>query len=208
MTFERLGADAERYYSSKFAEHGATARGVDWNSEESQALRFEQLLKVVASMCEPFSIVDYGCGYGALADHLAANRYRFTYLGYDLSVPMIEHARSHHEASLRWTTSDSELIPADYSVASGLLNVKQGVDDVEWYDYCLRLIARLDALSTKGFAFNMLTSYSDPERKRPDLYYGDPRIFFDHCKRAHSRHIALLHDYGLYEFTMIVRKEL
>ena len=48
-------------------------------------------------------------------------------------------------------------------------------------------IDRLAALSTRGFAFNMLTSYSDPEYMRDDLYYGDPRFFFDHCKRRHSR---------------------
>jgi hypothetical protein len=51
----------------------------------------------------------------------------------------------------------------------------------------------------------MLTSYSDPGRMRPDLYYGDPREYFDLCKRKYSRHVALLHDYGLYEFTIIVR---
>ena len=31
------------YYSDKVRQHGATARGVDWNSEETQELRFSQL---------------------------------------------------------------------------------------------------------------------------------------------------------------------
>ena len=35
------------YYSSKLAEHGGTARGVDWNGEDSQTLRFEQLCKII-----------------------------------------------------------------------------------------------------------------------------------------------------------------
>jgi hypothetical protein len=52
----------------------------------------------------------------------------------------------------------------------------------------------------------MLTSYSDPERMRPELYYGDPRFFFDRCKRDYTRNVALLHDYDLYEFTIIARK--
>jgi len=29
---------------------------------------------------------------------------------------------------------------------------------------------------------------------------------FDYCKRTYSRDVALLHDYGLYEFTILVRK--
>ena len=30
------------YYTTKITEHGETFRGVDWNSEEGQILRFEQ----------------------------------------------------------------------------------------------------------------------------------------------------------------------
>ena len=41
MSYTRLREQASRYYTSKVAEHGATARGVDWNSEDSQRLRFE-----------------------------------------------------------------------------------------------------------------------------------------------------------------------
>ncbi len=55
--------------------------------------------------------------------------------------------------------------------------------------------------------FNCLTSYSDPEKKRDELYYADPCALFDMCKRRYSRQVALLHDYGLYEFTILVRSD-
>jgi hypothetical protein len=61
-------------------------------------------------------------------------------------------------------------------------------------------------LSRKGFAFNALSLYSDPEKRRPDLYYADPLALFDHCQRHFSRYVSLLHDYPLYEFTILVRK--
>lgn len=207
MSFERLASQAERYYSEKFADHGATARGVDWNSEQSQELRFEQLLKIVDRPADPFSVLDYGCGYGALADFILARGLPATYVGFDLSLPMIDHATAHHQRGARFTADESELRPADYAVASGLMNVKQSEPEDAWRDYCFEVIGRLSSLSGRGFAFNMLTSYSDPERKRPDLYYADPLFFFDYCKRHQSRHVALLHDYGLYEFTLLVRKE-
>ena len=35
------------YYTQKLAEHGTTSRGVDWNSAESQVLRFEQLARII-----------------------------------------------------------------------------------------------------------------------------------------------------------------
>jgi hypothetical protein len=66
-------------------------------------------------------------------------------------------------------------------------------------------IDRMASLSRRGFAFNMLTSYSDPARMRDDLYYGDPCRMFDLCKRKYSRNVALLHDYGIYDFTILVR---
>ena len=34
------------YYSQKVLSHGATPEGVDWNGEESQNVRFSQLLKI------------------------------------------------------------------------------------------------------------------------------------------------------------------
>ena len=95
---------------------------------------------------------------------------------------------------------------ADVCVASGIFNVKMDRAVGEWEAYLLETIARLDRLGRRGFAFNLLTRYSDAEKMRPDLYYGDPCFLFDHCKRRYGRNVALLHDYGLYEFTIAVRK--
>jgi SAM-dependent methyltransferase len=201
-----LGA-VERYYSGRFAEHGASPQGVDWNSAESQELRFAQLLTVVGDV-DDVSLVDYGCGYGALVRFLNARGLRYTYCGFDLSEPMLAHARQELGESERLAfTSDPAAVPAsDYALASGIFNVRLTVDDERWLAYVLETVERLDELGTRGFAFNLLTSYSDADRMRPDLYYGDPCFFFDLCKRRYSRNVALLHDYGLYEFTIVVRK--
>jgi SAM-dependent methyltransferase len=205
MAEASLLSAVERYYSEKFALHGPTALGVDWNSLESQELRFEKLMRVRAED-EPFSVVDYGCGYGALAHFLEARGHPFAYQGFDLSEPMLEHARREF-AQLRFTSDMGALEPAHYAVASGIFNVKLVVDNEEWLAYVMETIEHLHALGTRGFAFNMLTSYSDIDRMRPDLYYADPCFVFDLCKRRYSRNVALLHDYDLYEFTMLVRKQ-
>jgi hypothetical protein len=64
----------------------------------------------------------------------------------------------------------------------------------------------LDRTSRSGFAFNCLTSYSDADKMRDYLYYADPCALFDLCKKRYSRNVAILHDYDLYEFTILVRK--
>ena len=81
--------DIEHYYSEKIKTYGPTPQGVDWNSEESQALRFDRLLQVMRSI-DNASILDLGCGYGALAKMLGPH---VQYTGYDISDSMIEEAR-------------------------------------------------------------------------------------------------------------------
>ena len=102
---------------------------------------------------------------------------------------------------------ERDLREADYTVASGIFNVKLEASCTEWESYVLRTLETISRLSKRGFAFNVLTKYSDPEFLRPDLYYADPLFFFDCCKTKFSRFVSLLHDYPLYEFTLLVRKE-
>jgi len=201
-------AEVADYYSAKLAEHGATPRGVDWNGEESQVLRFEQLTKVIRQP-RGFSINDLGCGYGALSDYLRTKYQDFAYAGCDVSNGMILAAQARHAASPSTQFFVAVAPPeiADYGIASGIFNVRLGRSDAEWLDYLEATLDVLDRTSRQGFAFNCLTSYSDAHMMRDYLYYADPCKLFDLCKRRYSRRVALLHDYGIYEFTILVSKE-
>ena len=196
------------YYEAKLREHGPTPGGVDWNGEASQSVRFDVLRKVIRARAgEPFSIDDYGCGYGAFVDHLVREGFATAgYLGIDVSPEMVVEARKRHPEH-RFAVGNVSSRIADYAVASGVFNVALETDRIDWQGYILQTLDAMHAATTKGFAFNCLTSYSDPGFMRPHLYYGDPCFFFDHCKRRYSRQVALLHDYGLYEFTILVSKD-
>ncbi|MBS0308971.1 MAG: class I SAM-dependent methyltransferase [Proteobacteria bacterium] len=202
-----LLSEVAEYYSGKLAEHGETARGVDWNGEEGQILRFEQLCKLIADV-KPFTLNDLGCGYGALLDFLRTRYPSFAYTGCDVSADMIRSASQRYAGSpdVHFEVVAQPSKVADFSVASGIFNVRMGRSDAEWRSYLEATLDVLDQSSRLGFSFNCLTSYSDADRMRDDLYYADPCALFDLCKRRYSRHVALLHDYGLYEFTIIVRK--
>lgn len=199
----------ETYYTAKVTTHGATPQGADWNSQESQQQRFHQLARLVEETSVSFSLNDFGCGYGALAEYLKDQGFIVSYRGFDVSPAMIAHAQARygHLPTCRFTTTRDELTPADYTVASGIFNVKLATPLAEWREYVLTTIDQLAALSTKGFAFNVLTNQADPHRMRPDLYYADPCELFIYCQQRYSRWVALLHDYRLYEFTILVRKE-
>jgi len=201
--------DVAGYYTGRLTAHGQTPAGVDWNSHAGQVIRFDQLLKVV-DPSQPYSIADIGCGYGALLDYLVELGHTTRYIGLDIALPMIEAARSRFKASpaavFKLDSSPGEIV--DYSVASGIFNVRLGRSDEEWLAYLIETLDTMNATSRLGFSFNCLTSYSDADRMRADLYYANPLDLFDLCKGRYSRQVALLHDYELYEFTMIVRKQL
>jgi SAM-dependent methyltransferase len=202
-----LLADVAGYYSDKLAQHGQTARGVDWNGEDSQTLRFAQLC-MLAGSDGAFSVNDLGCGYAALYDYLRERHAGVDYAGFDVSADMAAAAAKRHQAdpNARFVVAAEPDRVADYGMASGIFNVRLGHDPAHWQSYVEATLDVLDRTSRAGFAFNCLTSYSDPERMREHLYYADPCRYFDLCKRRYSRNVALLHDYGLYEFTILVRK--
>jgi len=197
----------ETYYSGKIKEYGVSAKGVDWNSETSQELRFDQLLKVVQSSND-FSLLDYGCGYGALLNYLKNKVSSFNYIGYDISEEMLLKANEQNAAKqeIKWVNSLNEQT-CDYSIASGIFNVMVDQKEEIWKHYVEDILIDMNERSNKGFSFNMLTKYSDKEYMRDYLYYGDPAFYFDFCKTNFSKYVALLHDYPLYEFTIIVKKE-
>jgi SAM-dependent methyltransferase len=205
--FNQILTNVAKYYSDKVIIHGTIAKGVDWNSTESQVLRFEQLIKV-CDTSSAFSINDYGCGYGALIEHMRERDFTFQYRGFDISEEMIARAQEVHRGmeQCEFFSAPERLTLADYTVASGIFSVKQQVSNAEWTEYVLHTIKQMAEISQRGFSFNLLTKYSDPERMRPDLYYADPLFLFDYCKRNFSRFVALLHDYPLYEFTLLVQK--
>jgi len=197
----------KNYFTEKLNEHGATHRGVDYNSTESQEARFFQLLKVMDTSSK-YSLLDFGSGYGGMYDYLVRLGHQLHYVGYDIAEPMIAKGRELHPNNPDcWFTSNIDEIPVlDYAVVSGTFNMKLDADFDAWTQVVVEALNQMNAHASKGMAFNMLTKYSDADRMRPDLYYADPGFFFDYCKRNFSRNVALLHDYNLYDFTILVRK--
>jgi SAM-dependent methyltransferase len=198
----------KNYFTEKLAAHGATHKGVDYNSVESQEARFYQLTSVIDASAQ-YSLLDFGSGYGAMYDYLRRLGHRLHYVGYDIAEPMIVKGRELHpnDPDCRFTRKIDEVPQVDYAVVSGTFNMKLEAGYDSWTQIVIDALQQMNSRATKGIAFNMLTKYSDADRMRPDLYYGDPCFFFDHCKRNFSRNVALLHDYNLYDFTIIVRKD-
>jgi SAM-dependent methyltransferase len=193
------------YYTSKLVEFGTTSRGVDWNGETSHAKRHSQFLRLLEET--DGSVIDLGCGFGHFFEYLRSAGHAGPFIGLDVSAEMIAAAERLHGSGpdRTWVVGDLAGHTADYAVASGLFNVKGDVPHDTWEDYVLDVVHDLAKASRKGFGFNVLSLSSDPDRRRPDLFYADPARFIDLCIQRYGRSVALLQDYGLYEFTLLVR---
>ncbi len=198
----------KQYFSERLHAHGATHLGVDYNSTESQEARFFQLTRVIDSR-KKYALFDFGCGYGGMYDYLTSQDHRLQYYGYDIAEPMVLKGRELHPKNpdCVFTTRIVDIPKVDYAVVSGTFNMKLDASQEAWTKIVLESLNEMNTRARKGMAFNMLTKYSDADKMRQDLYYGDPCFFFDYCKRNFARNVALLHDYNLYDFTILVRKE-
>lgn len=197
-----------RHWSDTIVRHGANYRGVDYGNAERVQLCFRQLTAIWKDRGSA-SVLDFGCGYGALLGYLRNHGFALSdYTGFDVSEEMIAHARQVNATvpGAVFTGDAGALQPADYVICAGIFNVKLNTDVAAWHEHVVRTLDQVWSLCRRGMAFNILTSYSEPDKMRPDLYYADPCWFFDHCKRNLSRDVALIHDYGVYEFTMLVQK--
>jgi SAM-dependent methyltransferase len=202
----RILSEVAKYYSAKLVSHGATSQGVDWNGPDSHRLRHRQFLRLFEK-CPHASIIDLGCGFGDFLHFLRNSGHQGRFVGYDIAPNMIEKARELYGEGddRRWCVRAEPDETADFAIASGIFNVRGDVPDEMWTDYVHRTVDILARTGRHGFGFNVLSLSSDPDRRRPNLYYADPAQMLGHCLSRYGRSVALLQDYGLYEFTVLVR---
>ncbi|MCQ4161688.1 methyltransferase domain-containing protein [Roseomonas sp. GC11] len=193
------------YYQDRFARAGDTPQGVDWRDETAQDLRLSRLVGHLD--LRGASLLDVGCGTGALLRLLARERAGCAaYAGIDLVPAMVAAARARHpeqpDATFRCLALEA-LPPGethDFVVASGIFNVQAGIGAAEW---AAHVEATLDAMwrrARRGIAFNMLSGHAD--QPRPGLHHAAPGALVDRLAARLSHRFVLDQGYGLFDFTL------
>ncbi|MFA7430069.1 MAG: class I SAM-dependent methyltransferase [Rhodospirillaceae bacterium] len=200
-----------RAYGGAVERQGPRASGVGWSSEVAQMLRLRTLLRVLDGAPEdrPVSVHDLGCGYGALWPLLADRALPpiCSYVGYDISRPMIARARGLYgaEPRVRFLLSDGALEDADYGFVSGTFNFRDGEPDDLWRPYIEASLEDFAASCRVGLAFNLLHQRTAKFLKR--MYYADPADIaaFARAKLARGGTVTVIDDYLPDDFTVLVR---
>ena len=206
MTVNKTIKRVRDLYSKNLKKHGVSSKSVGWPNSSDHKLRFEKLFTNV-NLNNISSLNDLGAGYGSALDYILSQNYKLkTYYAYDISAEMLEciDLVKYPDIDIQKIQEPKTETEADFTIASGIFNVKFSENDEAWMQYILKTLENMNHFSKYGFSFNVLTSYVD--FKRDHLYYADPCFFFDYCKKNFSRWVSLYHDYPLWEWTIVVRK--
>jgi cytochrome P450 len=197
------------YYTETITRFGATPRGVDWTCRATQEMRFVQLLKL-CDIPAPFSLNDFGCGYGALAAFLGSRdpAARVDYVGIDLSEVMIRRARRRYRGmpGRRFVVGDTALRRADYSVASGVMNVQLDIARNIWEAFVAETLRTMRRCSRLGFAVNFLEESPSAPASHA-LYRTAPEPWVQFCHDTLGCSAEIIRGYGMREFTLLFRPD-
>jgi SAM-dependent methyltransferase len=200
-----------QHYEECLRKHGATPAGVDWPSGTDLAVRYGVMLELLAEAGGRPQLLDLGCGPGLMLDYIAAtgNIDRVDYHGIDLSEEMVDIART------RWPThqfSCRDIIAAplpeqsvDVVVMNGVLTERVSVPVEMMTLLAQALVAAAFRVARIGIAFNVMNAHVDWQRE--DLFHWPFDVLAGFLRREVSSHYVLRADYGLYEYTCVVRRQ-
>ena len=189
-------------YNRTLAESGCTAAGAHWESQQRQLGRFDLLAGLFEG---PFTLNDFGCGYGAFFDYASARLPIARYFGTDATPAMINSARdriSDPRVTLECATTVTRV--ADYTVASGVFALVGSNSRDRWHAWVLAALRNMWQFSRRGIGFNMLRF--DAPGINDDFYFGDPDEFKAWCQQHLSTEVELLTPIGGNDWTILVRR--
>lgn len=191
-----------KLYQSLLAEHGDSFRSFDWGSRESQIKRFEILADVGISAGD--SVLDVGCGLADFNEWLQQNRPGVNYSGIDITPEMIMRAKARFpDVDLFNATIFDLKNPEkkyDYVVASGIFFFRKENP----MDYMVHVINSMFRISSKGVAFNSLSTWA--KNRTDGEFLADPCEVIDYC-RTLSPFVGLRHDYHAADFSVFLYHE-
>ena len=193
------------FYKKNFNDYGDSFKSVGWGDTNSQYLRFHKLTDGLIR--EGSSVLDYGCGLGHFVDYLdSLHLKKYQYVGVDICDSFIEHAMQKYQAKKNInfyhgdiTQNSLSNFDFDIAIASGVFSLKQ--DNIKSYTF--HTLSRMFGLVNESVSVNFLTKYCDYELKK-NIHHDPSEILKEAFKITSN--LRLLHDYEIYEFTLILNK--
>ena len=178
-----------------------SVKSLGWTNEDSQLQRFAALIEV--GNLNNRSILDIGCGYGAIKGYLDKHFFGFNYIGIDQMPEFIAEARCLYgqRPNCYFCQADftAQALPkVDYVLASGVMSYRS--QEIDCYDSMIR---KMYEAAGEALAFNMLDVTKFPHHEF--LTGHDSEKVLAYCKTLSPR-VRLIKGYLEDDFTVLMYK--
>ena len=200
-----------QHYKKVYALHGDTPAGVDWGIERELAVSRQRkmldlIIKELSTENKP-SVLDVGCGYGALVDLIKQRKLDIDYFGLEIVHEMLTSARAQHPECtfIEADFLESDEQTYDYLVCNGILTQKLSTSKMEMDLYAKAVIKKMFRQCKKGIAFNVMNT--NVNFQSDNLYYHSPVEMIAWCISELSPRVKLDCAYEpWYEYTVYLYK--
>lgn len=199
--------EQKRYYAALYRRFGRDPRALGHRDAPTRDERFHRLARLFEGTRGAFSVHEIGAGLGDFGAYLRRHHKQAIYSASEISEEFLEVCRERFPGAsfqLRDVSQDPPSDRYDFVTQSGIFNGPVEGGAQAWREFVGRLLRAMYAMADKGIAVNFLTRYGDPQRRRPELHYADPREVLDEVARDLSRFWEIDAAGPLYEFTMRV----
>lgn len=199
-----LTTDIQRvkeFYKTTLARFGVgSARALNWQSDDSQQIRYKIFLE--NALLEGKSILDVGCGLGDFYGFLHSRLNNFEYKGIDVVPELIAGARKKYPTA-SFETADMLSYDgpgADYVFASGVFSFTVQNSREVYFS----AIKKYYGLARGGFGFNMLKKLYHVDDDLYVTYY--PQDVVNYCQSM-CKDVKLVEGYLPHDFTVFMYKD-
>jgi len=206
------------YFESLLERHGPNFAALDWNSLESQEVRFKVFEEIFtyARKKSNISLLDLGFGlgdlYGYFNKYQVLEKRQISYTGYEISPKFLAAAEVKYPAArfeYKDFLAEKKLPRFDYIFASGVFNMRTG-DRESHLEYVRLMLEKMYDLIHVGVAINFLSEDVIPISNQDDLnsgryFFFKPEEVLGWCRKLCRRYI-LRHDYHPSDFTVFLLK--
>ena len=187
ISYTALEYRINQAYQTRLKQRGNNAEGVFWKSKSTQIARFAALLEITkkASPYLQTTIVDIGCGYGAMLNFIEQSAYsqNILYSGVDINRSMIKACwQQFPEKKHLFRLGRKPYKEVDFSVFSGTFNLCFSNKLETWEKYIFGNLEQSWKKSRFGLVLNLLCDIRPSIRNQ--IYYANRKQFIT---RANER---------------------
>ncbi len=178
------------FYNLHIKRFGHSPEALRW-TEDGQSARYQAITELLKKI-NPGTLLDFGCGFGDLYEHLKMKGFKINYTGIDINEAVIKRAQERFpDARFICTDIEEDEIPErfDAVVACGVFNLRvAGID--ESFKGSLK---KLYNLTDRVLIVDLLTGHQ--KTRDVQLNLVEPGEFLDFVIKELSSNVMIIHQY-------------